>query len=130
MIDQNEKPEPYSRQPDYEVGYRKPPKSTRFRKGKSGNPKGRPKGSRSINALLERALDAPVTITEAGRTITIEQRAALFKALVARAIKGDTRSVALVIKLMEQSGLHQEPHQPITRIERIIIEPAHREKRE
>ena len=95
MIDQNEKPEPYSRQPDYEVGYRKPPKSTRFRKGKSGNPKGRPKGSRSINALLERALDAPVTITEAGRTITIEQRAALFKALVARAITGDRRGARI-----------------------------------
>ena len=31
---------------DYEVGYKKPPPRTRFRKGRSGNPKGRPKGSR------------------------------------------------------------------------------------
>lgn len=111
---------------DYEIGYRKPPKSTRFQKGKSGNPKGRPKGSRTINALLERALDAPVTIIDAGRAITIEQRAALFKALVARAIKGDIRSAALVIKLMEQSGLHHEPHQPVTRIERVIVRPVQR----
>lgn len=69
-----------------------------------------------------------MTITEAGRTVTIEQRVALFKALVARAIKGDTRSAALVIKLMEQSGLHQEPHQPVNRIERVIIQSAHREE--
>jgi chorismate mutase len=62
-----------------------------------------------------------VTITEAGRTVTIEQRVALFKALVARAIKGDTRSAALVIRLMEQSGSHREPQQRITRIERVII---------
>lgn len=108
----------------YEVGYRRPPKSTQFRTGKSGNPKGRPKGSRSINTLLEKALDAPVTITEAGHTVTIEQRAALFKALVARAIKGYTRSAALVIKLMEQSGQHQEPPQPVTRIERVIVHPG------
>ena len=74
-----------------------------------------------MNTLLEKALAAPVTITEAGRTVTIEQRAALFKALVARAIKGDTRSAALVIRLMEQSGLHQEPHQTVTRVERVII---------
>ena len=40
---------------------------------------------------------------EAGRLVTIELRAALFKALVARAIKGDARSAALVIRLMEHS---------------------------
>ncbi|MFZ3585531.1 DUF5681 domain-containing protein, partial [Loktanella sp. DJP18] len=31
----------------YSVGYAKPPESSRFKKGKSGNPKGRPKGAKS-----------------------------------------------------------------------------------
>ena len=111
------------RRGDYVVGYGKPPKASRFVKGKSGNPKGRPKGSRSVNALLDKALSSPVTISEAGRLVTIEQRAALFKALVARAIKGDARSAALVIRLMEQVGQLQEPAQQVTRIERVIIYP-------
>ena len=40
----------------YEVGYGKPPRHTRFPKGRSGNPKGRPPRSKNIGALLTRAL--------------------------------------------------------------------------
>lgn len=65
----------------YDVGYAKPPVETRFRKGQSGNPKGRPKGSRTVKSLLELALSAPITIVEGGQQKVIEQRAALFKAL-------------------------------------------------
>jgi Family of unknown function (DUF5681) len=41
-----------SKPSDYVVGCRRPPKATRFTAGKSGNPRGRPKGSRSVGALL------------------------------------------------------------------------------
>jgi hypothetical protein len=41
---------------DYEVGYGKPPKHTRFKPGQSGNPKGRPKASKDFRSLLHRAL--------------------------------------------------------------------------
>ncbi len=88
----------------YEVGYRKPPVHSRFKPGQSGNPKGRRRQAKAPKALLEEALSGPITITEGGVTRTIELRLALFKSMVAKAIKGDTRAAALVIKLMEQFG--------------------------
>jgi hypothetical protein len=108
------------------VGYGKPPTHSRFRPGRSGNPRGRPKGSRSARALLEQALSAPVTISEGGATRVIEQRAALFKALVAKAIKGDARSAALIVRLMDQFGLGSPVDEPerITVIRRVIVRPG------
>ena len=53
---------------DYVVGYRRPPKATQFAAGKSGNPKGRPKGSRSVGALLKDILQQKIAVTENGKT--------------------------------------------------------------
>ena len=117
---------PRAPKPGYEVGYGKPPAETRFRKGHSGNPRGRPKGSKSAKSLLEQALAAPVSINEGGKSRVIEQRLALFKSLVAQAIKGDARAAALVVKLMEQFEINTPPstHVPVTRIERVIVRPG------
>ncbi len=52
---------------DYEVGYKKPPKHTRFTKGQSGNGKGRPKGSRNFSADVKDTLKARVGLTGAGK---------------------------------------------------------------
>lgn len=117
---------PNEASPAYEVGYAKPPKASRFQPGKSGNPNGRPRKAKSINALLEQALSSPVTITEHGKQMTVEQRTVLIKALVARAIKGDMRANTIVLHLMEQRGMHKEPTQIIRRIERVIVRPEPR----
>ena len=52
---------------DYEVGYGKPPRNAGFKKGQSGNPRGRPPGSENLTTLLNEALNEPVTITENGQ---------------------------------------------------------------
>jgi hypothetical protein len=49
------------------VGYRRPPKTTQFKKGKSGNPSGRPKGSRNVGAVLRDVIDQKIQITENGK---------------------------------------------------------------
>ena len=51
------KQNPAAPTPDYAVGYGKPPLHTRFRKGRSGNPRGRPKRATDLASLLSRALD-------------------------------------------------------------------------
>jgi hypothetical protein len=85
----------------YEVGYGKPPKSTRFRPGQSGNPKGRPKGATGTAKLLEQTLSQEVSVTEGGRTTRISKREALILSLVTKAIKGDMRAAAQTLKLIE-----------------------------
>jgi hypothetical protein len=92
----------------YEVGYGKPPVATRFKPGQSGNAKGRPKGSTSARAALEKTLSAPITITEGGVARRVEQLEAMFKATMAKALRGDARAAALVVRLMEQFGLSEK----------------------
>ena len=89
----------------YDIGYGRPPVHSRFKKGESGNPKGRPKGAKSMKALLEEALSSSVTIMEGGVPRKTELRRLLFKSLVGKAVKGDARSTAVLVKLMEQYGL-------------------------
>jgi hypothetical protein len=89
----------------YEVGYGRPPRHSRFKPGQSGNPKGRPKGSKSLKTLLEQALSSSVTITENGFPKKIALQELLFKAMVGKAVKGDIRATAVLVKLMEQFGL-------------------------
>ena len=53
--------------PDYEVGYKKPPQHTRFKQGQSGNPRAKPKRSHDFASLLTEILDERVTMTENGQ---------------------------------------------------------------
>jgi len=73
----------------YDVGFGKPPKPSQFRKGFSGNPKGRPKGRRNLAAVLERTLREKVVINENGVRRTITKLEAAVKQLVNQAASGD-----------------------------------------
>lgn len=86
---------------DYEIGFGRPPRRTQFKKGKSGNGRGRPRGARNTAALLADELKKTVCVTEGGRTRTISKRSAFVKSLVARAIKGDARAAAQLLKAIE-----------------------------
>ena len=85
---------------DYEVGYGKPPKSTRFAKGESGNPSGRPKGKRNMATFLHAALYETVVITENGIRKSIPKFEAAIKQLVNKSASGDNASLKLLIQLV------------------------------
>lgn len=79
---------------DYEVGYGKPPQQHRFKRGQSGNPRGRPKGARGFKTLLEEELGATVTISAGGKKQKVSVVSAALKRLVQRAVSdGDLRAL-------------------------------------
>lgn len=85
---------------DYEVGYGKPPKAGQFKKGKSGNPKGRPKASKNVGKVLEDTFYRKIMITEKGVRREVTMLEAIFQQVVHGAVKGDIRHVDRVLKLL------------------------------
>jgi len=90
---------------DYEIGYKKPPKQAQFQPGQSGNPKGRPKGSKNLATDLQEELGQKIVITEGNKKQTVTKQRAMLKTMFAKALKGDARSATVLINLI--LGLHQ-----------------------
>lgn len=84
---------------DYKVGYKKPPTHSRFKSGKSGNPKGRPKGSRNFGTILKQRLKQRVTIVEKGRRKTITMEELIIRKLLNDAVAGDVHARRDVFRL-------------------------------
>ena len=87
---------------DYEIGYRKPPKNTRFKPGKSGNPKGRPKGSKNFRTDAKAVLNERIPISEGGKQKKVTAQAATLKRLRAKALAGDSRALDRFVSLAQQ----------------------------
>jgi hypothetical protein len=88
---------PKKRDTDYEIGFGEPPRHAQFKKGQSGNPKGRPQGSKNTTTLLKDALSEQVTVTENGRRRTITKKEAIVTQIVNKAASGDHRSIQLLL---------------------------------
>lgn len=101
--------------PRGEVGYCKPPKHTQFKPGRSGNPKGRPKGTQDLKTDLIQELSERIAITESGKSLRVSKQRLIVKSLTARAIKGDVRAASILINLLAQTmGL--DPHE-VTKVD-------------
>ena len=90
---------------DYEVGKGRPPKETRWQKGQSGNPRGRPKSRKSGPVDLTAVLETPVQARVRGREIKISTFEASFRRLTKRAVDGDLPAIRKCLKTCEQYGV-------------------------
>ncbi len=98
MDEQDAPEEPTST--DYEVGYKKPPKHTRFQPGRSGNPRGRPQDTKNLKTDLLEELGEKIVVREGDRPQKVSKQRALLKSVVNRAIQGDARATAIALSTM------------------------------
>ena len=89
---------------DYDVGYKKPPKKNRFKPGNSGNPKGRPKGSKNLSTILRQRLNKKVQVAENGRRKMITVEEVIVAKMVNDAAAGDPIARRETLRLIAEEG--------------------------
>ena len=92
--------------PNYETGYGKPPKSGQFTKGRSGNPKGRPKGSKNLATIVLRESRQRVRVQGPGGSRTVTKLEAAIMQLHNKAAQGDLgalRALMVVVQTAENA---------------------------
>lgn len=96
------------------VGYGKPPKHSQFQKGKSGNPNGRPKGSKSAASWINEIFDQQITVVKNGKQTKMPIIQAMMIKLAAMAMSGDMKAIAKILELHDAAHLAANDNQPKT----------------
>jgi len=94
-------------EPGYTVGFGKPPQSTQFKKGQSGNPAGRPKGKTNVATVIEQALSEPVVVNEGGKRRTRTKLEVAITQVVNKAAGGDLKAMKLLMAMVPMLGSDQ-----------------------
>jgi hypothetical protein len=99
--------EPPREQQDYEVGYGKPPKGTRFQPGHSARKRRRRKRSTTVAMDVEKGLNGKVSVRngDGSQPIKMSEREFAVSSIVHRAMKGDMAAIKLVLRLDRQAEL-------------------------
>jgi hypothetical protein len=110
---------------DYEVGYGKTPRHSRFVKGQSGNPRGRPPGAKNMKTLLNKVLGEVVVVTENGGRRKLSKREAIVTQLVNRSAKADFKAIQILLGMLRDIERDTDPHSSeptFTEADRQIIQ--------
>jgi hypothetical protein len=106
------------------VGYGKPPKNSRFKVGRSGNPKGRPKGSLNLATVLQRTLRETIVISENGRRRVMTKLEAAVAELVKKATSGDGHAIRYLCQLVasaEERSVVVEPTTQLSETDQKVV---------
>jgi hypothetical protein len=93
---------------NYDVGYGKPPEANRFKKGQSGNSKGRPQKSKNTYNILADELSRVVALKENGQEVKLTKREAMLRHMVNKAVQGDSKAMFFVFNQLLQLDQREE----------------------
>jgi hypothetical protein len=89
--------------PNSAVGYGRPPVNRQFKPGQSGNPRGRPKGSKNFPTMFAEAMSRPVTVRDKkGKIRTLSKQELMVEVMVNKAVAGDPKAFAAVVQFAEK----------------------------
>ena len=88
--------------PQYQVGYGRPPLHTQFKPGQSGNPRGRPKGARSLAATVRKVLGRKIPVIERGQRKLVSADEAMLHRYLEMALEGDVKAGAFLLGFLER----------------------------
>jgi hypothetical protein len=108
----------------YRVGYGKPPKEHRFQPGESGNPKGRPTGSKNTSTLLRKILDRKIEVRTGATVRKVSVREAILIRFAESALKGDTKSAHFLLQRYDVAKTAQSEVQDILNVRYETLEEA------
>jgi hypothetical protein len=91
-----------SRDENGDVGFKKTPRHTRFPKGQSGNPKGRPKGRKNYRTRFLEIINEKVTVNENGRRRKLPKFDVAVRQAINKAVSGDERGMKMLLELYRQ----------------------------
>ena len=94
---------------DHPVGYAHPPREHRFKKGTSGNPRGRPKSKIAGQTAISELLNEPIKVRAGGKSRDMSAFEASLRQLVSKALNGDIRAILKFVKLCEQYDVIAPP---------------------
>lgn len=104
--------------------FTRPPRNSRFKPGRSGNPKGRPKGTRNLKTDLDNLLRKRVQIREDGEQRYVSRQELMLLRLFERAAKGDARAATQILGMvmkLEPKEPHKEERTPLTESDHEIV---------
>ena len=85
------------------VGYGRPPVNRQFKPGQSGNPRGKPKGSKNFPTMFAEAMSRPVTVRDKkGKIRTLSKQELMVEVMVNKAVAGDPKAFAAVVQFAEK----------------------------
>jgi len=88
----------------YDVGFAKPPVHGQFKKGKSGNARGRPKGSENLGKVAVEEFSEMVEIHEHGKRRKLPKQRVAMRQLSNKAATGDPKAIALLLEIQKKTG--------------------------